>query len=93
MSDVENRLPFAVEKYPEFFNPPVKDGLACYFMLTNAALVDKEPAAEEYLFTTVFYANYDNGTVAYATLFSDDIYCLVYAELLLSFEFLNISFD
>jgi len=65
-------LPDAVEDTADYKPAEVYDGDGVYCVLTDASLVGRELPADEYLYVAVFFANYKNGCLTYASLLTDD---------------------
>jgi hypothetical protein len=72
-SRVEHLLPRAVEKTAEYIKMAVNGGSSVYCILTDASLVGKTTKSDKCSYVAVFFANYDNGCLTYATLLTDDI--------------------
>jgi hypothetical protein len=54
-----------LEKEAKFFEVKIKGGTAMYSIFTNKSLVNKIPAANEYMYRLEYFANYKNGCIAY----------------------------
>lgn len=69
---VNNLLPNAVEKAPDFHDVTLKNGTGTYSIFTDASLVGKTLSSDEYLYVAEYFATYKNGCVIYASLLADD---------------------
>ena len=65
-------LPRAVEETAEYIDVVLNNGNGVYTILTDASLIGATLSPDEYLYLAMFFANYSNGYVTYATLLTDD---------------------
>ena len=73
-SRVSTLLPRAVENNATFIEVQLNNGYGKYCILTDASLVNRRNIPRnEYLYLAVYFANYSNGCIVYATLLTDDI--------------------
>jgi hypothetical protein len=77
-------LPNAVEEQATYHELPVNNGYGKYCILTDASLVNKKPDEDDYIYLGVYFANYNNGIIVYATLLADDIDGIAFQHMLKS---------
>jgi hypothetical protein len=66
-------LPYAVEEMASYTELQINNGYGIYCILTDASLVNKTPDSDEFIYLGVYFANYNNGHIVYATVLVDDI--------------------
>jgi hypothetical protein len=71
---VKTLLPDAVERTAKWQDLQLNDGYAKYCILTDKSLVKKRPKPDEYIYLALYFANYDNGYIIYATALTDDFH-------------------
>ena len=76
-------LPRAVEEEGDFIEKEVDDGRAIYATFTDAALVGTTPPPDEWIYLSLYFANYNDGYLVFASLFTDELYS-EYHKLMLS---------
>jgi len=72
----------AVEEYVTYKDVVLNGGYGIYYTLTDASLINKKRASDEYLYLTSYRASYNNGYVVVATIFTDDLNGTVYQRML-----------
>ena len=89
-SRVSALMPYAVEDRAIFHDVIIPNGYARYSTITDASLVDKVIPPNEYLYLTMYFANYENGSFVFASYLSDhmeDNNFALMLDLLASMEF------
>jgi hypothetical protein len=71
-SRVSQILPGAVESNATYIDVQFKNGNGKYCILTDASLVNKTRNSDQYLYLIVYFANYNNGSIVYATALADE---------------------
>jgi len=89
----EALLHIAVEDVAEYTKVMVEDGYGVYTVLTDASLVGTTPPDDEYLFLTIFHANYNSGYITYASILVDDLESESYKIMLNAVTSIEASFE
>jgi hypothetical protein len=74
--------PDSVEKKATLVPIDVKNGYGAYYVLTDARLVGKTPAQDEYKVMARFIIQYENNALASITAFMDDANCTEFKQIL-----------
>ena len=90
---IEMLLPEAVEDEADFKPIEVRDGDGVYCILTDASLVGRAIPPNEYAYVAVFFANYKNGCLTYASLLTDDPDSESFATMLNAVAGIETTFD
>ena len=70
---ISTLLPHAVEDTASYKNVTINSGYGRYCTLTDSSLVNKQIPPDEYLYLTMYFANYNNGCLVFATFLADEI--------------------
>jgi len=90
----ESILPRAVEETAAYTHLTLNNGFGIFSgIYTDADLVGTIPPPEEYMYLGIFLGNWDNGTIAHATLFTNDTESLSFNLMKLALTFMEVSFE
>ena len=81
-NEASRMLSQAVEEYVTYTDVVLNEGYGIYYTLTDASLINKIPASDEYLYLTSYRANYNNGYIVIGTILIDDLNNTVYQHML-----------
>ena len=84
-------LPRAVEETAEYTRLSLGNGVGVFSIFTDATLVGTTPPPDEYLYLGMFLGNWDNGTLAHATLLTNNTDS--FNLMLLSLSLMEVSFN
>ena len=88
---VNQFLPRAAEDTAVYTQLMLNNGSGVYSVLTDADLVGTVPQPDEYMYIGMFFGNWDNCAIAYATLLTNDKDGFYFNLMLLSLALMDIS--